>query len=124
MSSLSPMQSNQISQSDNREESLRKCLTAYRTSTACIQHCLKLGGEHADPDHILILMNTSEICRTFSQFLLSESHYSHELCGITSRICLACADSCDSFDRQENEMMLECSSACLAFAQTCKDLEQ
>lgn len=100
------------------EECIYDCLKTFEICTSCIQHCLSIGGKHADPKHIKLMMACAEISRLTSTMMLSKSEYAFDLCCLCAKVCEATASSCNKID--ENDfMMQECSSACRKCAESC-----
>ena len=81
------------------------------------QHCLQVGGAHAVPDHIKIMLDCAQICATSLDFMARGSDQHKLVCGICARICRACAESCRGLDGME-----ECVAACERCADACEKM--
>ena len=81
------------------------------------QHCLKLGGRHADPAHLMLMADCAEICRTCADFMLRGSSRYALACGICAEICDQCAADCDQLGDME-----ECITACRRCADACREM--
>lgn len=98
---------------------MRACIDAcHDCHISCLSmamtHCLEMGGDHADPKHMTLMLDCSEICQTTLNFMTRNSaHYSH-LCRECAEICRACAASCERL-----EGMGECVQACHRCAESC-----
>lgn len=94
------------------------CLRCYQIclgmSTA---HCLELGGEHARPAHIQLMLACSEICRASAHVLIIGSpHHKH--------LCAECADICEDWGSECERLgdMDDCVQACRACAESCREM--
>ena len=99
---------------------IQNCLECARACEHVIQHCLKKGGLHSNPDHIRLLQDCADICRTSAQFMTRKSNFHHDTCGICAEICQACAKDCESM--ADDEMMKICGEICLRCAESCKKM--
>lgn len=93
-------------------------------ATSClntITHCLELGGQHAEPEHIQKLLDCVEICRTAANFIGRSSVYYAELCRICAEICDVCAESCYQVDLK-NSQMRECAETCRQCSEACRQM--
>ncbi len=46
------------------------CVDCHNICTETANHCLTLGGAHADAAHIRLLLDCAEICQTSADFML------------------------------------------------------
>ena len=81
------------------------------------QHCLVVGGAHAAPEHIKIMLDCAQICATSLDFMARGSDQHKLVCGICAQICRACAESCRGLDGME-----DCVAACERCAQECEKM--
>ncbi len=100
---------------------------AIRTASGChdtcmesVVHCLKLGGDHAAPSHIRMLIDCAEICETTANFMLRSSDYHGRVCGVCADVCEACASECKKFT--DDAMMRDCAELCLRCAESCREM--
>src|SRR3954447_26737858 len=84
---------------------------------SAMNHCLETGGEHVEPTHFRLMMNCAEICQTSANFMLSDSNYHAQVCGVCAEICDACAESCDQLEGIE-----DCAEACRECAKHCRNM--
>ena len=54
------------------QECIEECLRCHGICLQTVSHCLELGGKHADPDHIGLLLDCAEICRTSAELHAAE----------------------------------------------------
>lgn len=104
----------------NMSDAMKACIdNCTRCHQVCLQtvltHCIEVGGDHATPDHVRLMLNCAEICQASANLQLSGSAFSAKLCGVCSEICEACALSCEAKDE-----MADCVQACQQCAQSCK----
>jgi hypothetical protein len=118
MEELERIQSSEMT-SDEVRECLKDSLDCYQTCSETIMRCLKMGGKHAEPEHINLLLDCAKICSTNADFILRNSTYYSQTCGITADICDECADTCDRF---KEDFMKECAGACRRCAESCREL--
>ncbi|MGZ8380892.1 MAG: four-helix bundle copper-binding protein [Nitrospira sp.] len=103
-------------------EEMRRCIQLCQDChAACIQmisHCLKLGGQHAAPDHIRLLMDCAQLCTTTADFMARESLIHDRTCSLCSEICRLCAESCERV-AGDDQSVTQCAELCLRCAESC-----
>ncbi len=119
MEELERIQSSELMVSDEVRECLKDSLDCYQSCTETITRCLTMGGKHAEYEHLNLLMDCARICNTNADFILRNSTYYPQICGITADICDECADTCDRF---EDDFMKECASVCRRCAESCREM--
>jgi len=119
MEHLERIQSSEVLSIDEVRECLRDSLDCYQTCTETIARCLITGGKHAAYEHLNLLMDCSKICNTNADFIIRNSPYYPQICGITADMCDECADNCDRFDE---DFMKECSAVCRRCAESCREM--
>jgi hypothetical protein len=119
MEELERIQGSEATTSNEVRECLQDCLDCYQSCTETIIRCLAMGGKHAELEHLNLLMDCARICNTNADFMLRNSTYYPQTCGITADICDECADSCDRFD---DDFMKECASVCRRCAESCREM--
>ena len=119
MEELERIQSSEVIMSNEVRECIKDSLDCYQACTETAIKCLTLGGKHAEADHLNLLMDCARICNTNSDFMLRNSTYFPQTCGITADICDECADTCERF---EDDFMKECASVCRRCAESCREM--
>ena len=119
MEELERLQSSEAMASDEVRECLKDSLDCYQTCSETIMRCLTMGGKHAEHEHLNLLLDCAKICNTNADFMLRNSTYYPQTCGITADICDECADMCDRFD---DDFMKECASVCRRCAESCREM--
>ena len=97
-----------------------ECLDCYSSCVETAQHCLELGGKHADPAHIRTLGDCAEICRTSAGFMLRMSPIHARVCAVCADVCRACERECKRLG--DDLMMQKCADACRRCAESCEKM--
>lgn len=107
--------------SQDADNAMAKCLAACNDcSRVCLQHiehCLTLGGEHAAPAHITMLLTCSTVCRSASELMALDSEWHPTMCDLCAQVCDECADACDALGDME-----DCVAACRDCADVCREM--
>ena len=85
-------------------------------STA-LNHCLKAGGKHVEPEHFTLMLNCAKMCETSACLQMSNSSFSKKVCKLCAEICEACAANCESIGDMD-----ECVRACKQCAESCRKM--
>jgi hypothetical protein len=101
------------------KECIQNCLGCYTICLETAQHCLMLGGKHAEPRHIGLLNTCAKICETSAAFMSSGSELHGKVCGVCAEVCKACEQSCSNM-ADGDETMLRCAEACRRCAESCR----
>lgn len=108
------------------DEQMRKCIReCHRCHDICtetVTHCLEMGGDHAEPNHIRLLLDCAEICQTSANFMLRVSDLHGQVCGVCAAVCERCAEDCERFG--DDEVMKQCAEVCRSCAQSCLEMAQ
>lgn len=96
------------------------CQTCHGVCMETVQHCLKMGGKHAEANHIRMLMDCAQICATSADFMLRGSDFHGMTCSVCAEVCERCAADCDRFG--DDAMMKRCADACRMCAQSCREM--
>ena len=102
-------------------ECIADCQNCAAICTEMVNHCLHMGGRHADARHIRTMLDCAESCRTTAGFMLRMSEFHFENCALCADICLACADSCEKLN--EDAEMQKCAAACRSCAASCQQMQ-
>ncbi len=94
------------------------CLKCYQTCLGMSTgHCLELGGEHARPDHIRLMLACAETCRATAHVMLIGSPHHKHLCAECADICADCAAECERLGDMD-----ACVQACRECAESCRKM--
>lgn len=104
-------------------EDMRRCIQLCQDCHAlCIQligHCLQLGGRHAAPDHIRLLMDCAQMCTITADYMARGSSLHDRTCGLCAEICRLCAESCERVQGND-QMVKQCVEMCRRCAGSCE----
>ncbi|HEU4629876.1 MAG TPA: four-helix bundle copper-binding protein [Gemmatimonadaceae bacterium] len=102
---------------------IEECLNCHVACTTTAQYCLAQGGEHADADHVGLLLDCADICQTSANFMLRGSPYHPIICLACAELCRACEESCRSVDPEDAQMRL-CAESCASCAEHCERMAE
>lgn len=85
-----------------------------------LMHCLSKGGQHAEADHIRVLLDCAEMCQTAASFMARVSPERVEICRVCKEICERCAESCERI--ADDEQMQRCVEACRRCTESCREM--
>lgn len=119
MEELERIQSCEMMYSDEVQECLKDTLDCYQSCTETTMRCLEAGGKLVEHEHINLLLDCAKICSTNADFIVRDSTYYPQTCGICADICDECSEICDRF---EDEFMKECASICRRCAESCREM--
>jgi hypothetical protein len=103
------------------EQCITDCLDCYKICAQTMSYCIQKGGKHAEINHITLLKDCTELCRTSTDLMLRNSNWSGRLCALCADICMKCATDCDSFD---DEQMKKCADVCRRCADSCRKMAE
>ncbi|MDP9312475.1 MAG: four-helix bundle copper-binding protein [Chloroflexota bacterium] len=110
------------SMSPEMQECIQICLETHRISTLTAHHCLSMGGEHAAPEHIGILLDNAQIALTSADFMLRNSRFHARTCTACAVINEACATECERIG--PDPMMQQCIDQCRRCAESCRRMAE
>ena len=99
---------------------IENCTRCHQICLSTLQHCIEMGGKHADPKHLLLMQDCAAICAVSADFMLRGSNFHDDICGTCAEICRMCADDCATLEG--DTLMQECAEACLACADSCASM--
>ena len=100
-------------------ECIDKCSDCHDICVATVVHCLSMGGEHADAEHIRTLLDCAQACDASRDFMLRASNLHHAYCGACAKACERCAEACERL-AGDDELMHECAETCRRCAESCR----
>lgn len=104
------------------QDCIQECHRCHNSCTETITHCLEMGGDHAEPSHIGLLMDCAEICQTSANFMLRMSDFHDEMCATCADVCQRCAEDCERF--ADDEVMQRCAELCRSCARMCNEMAE
>jgi hypothetical protein len=113
-----PAQSAALTQYDALTlECINACTGCQNVCLQTRDHCIGLGGEHANADLLRLLSDCERICRLSADYSLGRSTFSMQSCSLCADVCDACAAACAAFTK--DNVMHDCATACTQCADTC-----
>lgn len=104
---------------DEMQKCIQLCRDCHAMCTQTIAHCLKLGGRHATPDHIRLMVDCAQMCATSADYMLRESPFHDRICGLCSELCKQCGKACEQV-AGEDRMVKQCAEMCQRCASSCE----
>jgi hypothetical protein len=98
------------------------CHECQDVCLALVPHCLERGGEHAEPEHMNLLLDCIAICGTAHDLLHRGSEMHHETCRACAAICRRCGDQCDRLG--DDPQMIRCAEECWRCADLCRQMSR
>ena len=109
------------SHGEEADNAIATCIDACNEcSRVCLQHiehCLTLGGAHAEAGHISMLLACATVCRTAAELMSLNSGWHPTLCDVCAQVCDECSDECEELGDME-----DCVSACQDCAEACREM--
>lgn len=82
-------------------------------------HCIEVGGKHADAQHVRLMMDCIQACQTAADFMVRHSQFHTSECAACADVCEACAESCERIGSEE---MKRCAEICRRCAASCREM--
>lgn len=101
------------------QKCIQNCSECHRVCLETIAHCLQMGGKHAAPDHIVLMADCVQICRTSEDFMVRGSGRHRLTCGVCADVCQQCAEDCDRVGEGDAHMK-RCAEVCRRCAESCQ----
>ena len=105
--------------SDEMRACIANCTECHAICVEKTIHCLHMGGEHASPEHIGLLLDCADICAVSANFMLRGSDLHGKTCGVCADACERCAADCERLANGD-ETMLRCAEICRRCAESCR----
>lgn len=110
----------QLNIDERMRECIEECNRCHNICLVSISHCLEMGGEHAEPGHIRMLMDCAEICQTSANFMVRNSDLHGQVCAVCAEVCERCAEDCERFE--DDQVMQQCAEICRSCARSCSEM--
>jgi len=114
----SPSVARSVTISEEMLQCLKNCQECHSVCLITVAHCLGMGGEHAERDHIRLMLDCAQICQTSADFMLRGSGLHARTCAVCAEVCALCAEDCSRFP--EDRQMKACVEACRVCAASCR----
>lgn len=106
--------------SEKMQECIDNCQHCAQVCLEMVPHCLTMGGPHAEPNHIRLLLDCADICQTSANFMSRGSDFHRRTCAVCAEVCEACADDCARFT--DDPEMQRCADVCRTCAASCREM--
>ena len=100
---------------------IANCTECHSICVETTTHCLHMGGEHASPEHIGVLLDCAQTCAVSADFMLRGSDLHGKTCGVCAEACERCAADCERLANGD-ELMLRCAEVCRRCADSCRKM--
>ena len=100
------------------QQCIENCSECHQLCLATVYHCMELGGQHALPAQITLLLDCAESCQTNANFLLRNSELQGLTCAMCADACTRCAQACERLANNDRQL-LDCAKICRCCANTC-----
>jgi len=107
---------------DAMQQCIQSCLDCHRVCVETIQHCLHMGGKHAEPSHIQLMLDCTEICQISANFMMRGSDLHSYVCDVCAEVCRRCAEDCERVGSAGDEVMARCAELCHRCAESCQQM--
>jgi hypothetical protein len=98
---------------------IQACQDCHDSCLSTTRHCLEMGGQHASPAHITLLLDCAQICHTSADFMLRGSVLHGRTCGVCAEVCERCAEDCERLGANDQQMQ-SCARMCRQCADSCR----
>jgi hypothetical protein len=106
---------------EGMDECIRNCTECHRVCLETVDHCLKLGGDHAGVDHIGLLLDCAELCQTSANFMIRDSVMHRRVCGVCADLCDRCAADCERMGADDAQLKAS-AEVCRRCAESCRQM--
>ena len=97
---------------------IQNCQDCYRACLQTLGYCMEMGGRHAEPEHLGLMMDCADICHTAANFMIRESELHAHVCLACAEVCQRCADDCERM--ADDLRMKACADTCRHCAESCR----
>ena len=98
---------------------IQSCLDCYRACEEKLAESFSNKESKIKSAHLLLLKSCAEISHTSAKFMMMQSKFHNEICGVCAKVCMECADTLKSIG---DEGMNECAEACAKCAISCREM--
>ncbi len=102
------------------QQAIEETKACHAICVETVAYCLNVGGAHAQPHHIAILLDCAEICKTTQESMLRDSAVASTLGAACADVCDACATECEKFTG--DAQMKACADRCRSCAAACRKM--
>jgi hypothetical protein len=84
-------------------------------SSMAMTHCLEMGGEHARPQHLRLMLDCAALCAFTADALGRKSQFHNRFAALCAEVCETCEKDCEALGDME-----DCVQACRTCADRCR----
>lgn len=107
--------------SADMQRCIEDCQSCHDVCLETINHCLEMGGKHAEQPHIRLLADCAQICAVSADYMVRGSDLHGYTCATCAAVCERCAQDCERFD---DDFMKRCADVCRRCADSCRKMAQ
>lgn len=100
------------------DQCIEDCLNCYTVCEQALAQALS-GNSQTFSQALILIKSCAEICHTSAKFMMMNSAFHVDTCEICAKVCIECADTCESLG---DEGLRECIEACRVCAQSCEEM--
>ena len=82
-------------------------------------HCLEMGGEHARPQHLRLMLDCAAFCAFTADAVGRKSQFHTRYAALCAEVCQTCGDDCAAIGNME-----ECVASCRDCVTVCRELSR
>jgi hypothetical protein len=86
-------------------------------SSMAMTHCLEMGGEHARPQHLRLMLDCAAFCAFTADALGRKSQFHTRFAALCAEVCETCEKDCQAVGDMD-----DCVQACRACAAACRQI--
>ena len=86
-------------------------------SSMAMTHCLEMGGEHARPQHLRLMLDCAALCAFTADALGRKSQFHNRFAQLCAEVCETCEQDCAALGQME-----ACVQACRDCARLCSEV--
>ena len=102
------------------DECIQNCLNCYQICEQTLVSSFS-SLKKSDSSHLKLLKSCSDICNLSARFMIMETTFHVDTCGLCAKICQECADKCEEAG---DPSMKECIDICRKCAESCSQMSQ
>ena len=96
---------------------LQQCHTVCHSMA--MTYCLEMGGEHARPQHLRLMLDCAGMCAFTADALGRKSQFHTRFAALCAEVCETCAEDCAALGGME-----ECVETCRDCARLCREISR
>ena len=82
-------------------------------------HCLEMGGKHARPQHLRLMLDCAGFCAFTADALGRKSQFHTRLAALCADLCQTCAEDCAALGDMD-----DCVAACRECVRLCREVSR